>query len=85
MNFCQDIVIHGPDKMGTFEIFLGQILVVNKNIQIIHLFLGLLWIHQEQVKRMHKEYDNKVWFGLCCLMTPGLSKDIRCCAWPYFF
>ena len=19
-----------------------------------------------------------VWFGLCCLMTPGLSKDIRC-------
>ena len=23
--------------------------------------------------------------GLCCLMTPGLSKDIRCHAWPYFF
>ena len=19
-----------------------------------------------------------VWFDLCCLMTPGLSKDIRC-------
>ena len=19
-----------------------------------------------------------VWFGLCCLMTPGLRKDIRC-------
>ena len=19
-----------------------------------------------------------LWFGLCCLMTPGLSKDIRC-------
>ena len=26
-----------------------------------------------------------VWFGLCCLMTPGLSKDIRCHVWPYFF
>ena len=25
------------------------------------------------------------WFGLCCLMTPGLSKDIRCHVWPYFF
>ena len=22
---------------------------------------------------------------LCCLMTPGLSKDIRCHVWPYFF
>ena len=21
---------------------------------------------------------------LCCLMTPGLSKDIRCHVWPYF-
>ena len=20
----------------------------------------------------------KIWFGLCCLMTSGLSKDIRC-------
>ena len=28
-----------------------------------------------------------VWVGLvlCCLMTPGLSKDIRCHVWPYFF
>ena len=24
-------------------------------------------------------------FGLCCLMTPGHSKDIRCHVWPYFF
>ena len=23
--------------------------------------------------------------GLCCLMTPGLSKDIRCHVWPCFF
>ena len=22
--------------------------------------------------------QKSVWFGLCCLMTPGLSKDIRC-------
>ena len=26
-----------------------------------------------------------VGFGLGCLMTPGLSKDIRCHVWPYFF
>ena len=26
-----------------------------------------------------------VWFVLCCLMTPALSKDIRCQVWPYFF
>ena len=25
------------------------------------------------------------WFGLCCLMTPGLSKDIRCHVWPYIY
>ena len=25
-----------------------------------------------------------VWFDLCCVMTPGLSKDIRCHVWPYF-
>ena len=25
-----------------------------------------------------KGWMDKVWFGLCCLMTPGLSKDIRC-------
>ena len=25
------------------------------------------------------EYDfSKVWFGLCCLMTLGLNKDIQC-------
>ena len=24
------------------------------------------------------------WFGLCCLMTPGLNKDIWCHLWPYF-
>ena len=24
-------------------------------------------------------------FGLCCLMTPGLRKDIRCHEWPYTF
>ena len=24
------------------------------------------------------EMKGLVWFGLCCLMTPGLSKDIRC-------
>ena len=25
------------------------------------------------------------WVGLCCLMTSGLSKGIRCHVWPYFF
>ena len=29
--------------------------------------------------------NSLVWFGLCCLMIPGLSKDIRCHVWPYFF
>ena len=24
-------------------------------------------------------------FGLCCLIIPGLSKDIRCHVQPYFF
>ena len=26
-----------------------------------------------------------VWFGLCCLMTPDLSRDIRCHVCSYFF
>ena len=30
-------------------------------------------------------YFSRVWFGLCCLMTPGLSQDIQCHGWPYFF
>ena len=29
--------------------------------------------------------DIKVWFGLCCLMTPGLRQDIRCHVWPYLY
>ena len=24
-------------------------------------------------------------FQLCCLMTPGLNKDIQCHVWPYSF
>ena len=24
----------------------------------------------------------QVWFGVCCLLTPGLSKDIQCHVWP---
>ena len=27
---------------------------------------------------MNDETHIIIWFGLCCLMTPGLSKDIRC-------
>ena len=38
-------------------------------------FFPLLFIH----------FSKQVWPGLCCLMTPGLSKDIRCYVWPYFF
>ena len=30
-------------------------------------------------------YQLWVWFGLCCLMTPGLCKGIRCHVWPHFF
>ena len=26
-----------------------------------------------------------VWVSLCCLMTPGPSKDIRCHVWQYLF
>ena len=26
-----------------------------------------------------------IWCGLCCLMTPGLSKDIQCHVSPYVF
>ena len=33
----------------------------------------------------YDSYHLMVWFGLCCLMTSGLSKDIRCHVWPYFF
>ena len=30
------------------------------------------------VDREDPSSEGLVWFGLCCLMTPGLSKDIRC-------
>ena len=50
---------NGPDKMRTFEIFLGQTLIFNKNASKGHLLLGLLLILQEQVKSIHEEYDDK--------------------------
>ena len=30
------------------------------------------------VKKNEYRKSTLVWFGLCCLVTPGLSKDIRC-------
>ena len=39
------------------------------------------------MRRCPKSYNSdEVWFGLvwfclCCLMTPGLSKDVRCHVW----
>ena len=38
-----------------------------------------------QDKRMKIFFWGLVWFGVYCLMTPGLSKDIQCHVWPYFF
>ena len=34
---------------------------------------------------MQWERKRKFEFNLCCLMTPGLSKDIQCHVWPYSF
>ena len=30
------------------------------------------------VATIDAQWEGLVWFGLCCLMTPGLSKDIQC-------
>ena len=39
----------------------------------------------EQTSQWHEMYcHDLVWFGLCCLMTPGLSKDIQRHVRPYF-
>ena len=53
MNFCWDIMTHRPDKIGTFESFLGQILVFNKNASKGNLLLGLLLILQEPSKKAY--------------------------------
>ena len=31
------------------------------------------------------DFNPKVWFCLCCLMTPDLRKDVRCHVWPCIF
>ena len=38
------------------------------------------WLQQEEEERRRKGG-----LGLCCLMTPDLSKGIRCHVWPYFY
>ena len=48
------------------------LLYVNQNI-----FFTATQIDQV-AQSMLLKWIGLVWFGLCCLMTPGLSKDIRC-------
>ena len=36
-------------------------------------------------RKIRKTIFSRGRFGLCCLMTPGLRKDIRRHVWPYFF
>ena len=45
--------------------------------------LLILQYHKHNMLFITKKVQWTVWFGLC-LMTPGLSKDIRCHEWPYF-
>ena len=35
--------------------------------------------------QLEERSTKKVWLYLCCIMTPGLSMDIQCHVWPYFF
>ena len=47
----------------------------------VHSPPPLPWVVLIPVSMQHvKVYG----YGFCCLMTPGLSKDIRCHVWPYF-
>ena len=44
------------------------------------------WFAEVGGKNIKRERDSgKEGLGLCCSMTPGLSKAIRCHVWPYFF
>ena len=49
--------------------------------------VGRIWSSKHKVHRISVLLMNVglVWFGLCCLMTPGLSNYIRCHVWPYLY
>ena len=54
------------------EIVTSDFVVTLTQSHIIH-------IHSKSRKKIFFfKSAGLVWFGLCCLMTPGLSKDIRC-------
>ena len=54
------------------------------------LYIALPWVlcnvwFRNIVGRHNGVVHIYAWFGLCCLMTSGFRKDIRCHVWPYFF
>ena len=61
-----------------------------------YTFVWLKWnkLGQSYTKAKHGTYlcllwslhgQNRIGLGLCCLMTPDLSKHIRCHVWSYLF
>ena len=84
----------GSNELNALTINHWTLLKITQNLLTLHI------IHQTVMHNVtfhptqhtfkcfqYKQLQNHflVWFGLGCLKTPGLSKDIRCHVWPYFF
>ena len=44
----------------------------------LNLPQAFVWVCEGQHTHVINPKGKKVWIWVCCLMTPGLSKDIRC-------
>ena len=64
LSLTHELNFHGPTAQTSVQILCTSLSV----------FGSLLFM----LLTMKKLCEGLVWFGLCCLMTPGLSKDIRC-------
>ena len=62
----------------------GGELLISKNRHPAKIYWSprdLCFLGRRPVSQAHGDGASQ---GLCCLMTPGLSKDIQCHVWPYF-
>ena len=78
----QTFIKYGLQILMGLQTFINYGLQILMGMQTYELWAAnisgsrLKWESLEQ--RRLKTRVVMVWFGLCCLMTPGLSKDIQC-------
>ena len=74
-----------PVNMKRF-LFLAFIGISPQSSEISEFQIAATFWHSTQSQFHHQKWVVVAWrFSLCCLMTPGLRKDIRCHVSPHVF